>query len=229
MEPNFSTADHQGLLPVVVQDAVSQRVLMLGWTNAETYKESIDSKRVVFYSRSRKSRWLKGETSGNYFNIVSSEVDCDSDAILYKVNPVGPACHTGKKSCFDDTKPAQNSVESTTLLGESAASHAALVEAKTNSDLDFLIELESVIQKRKESFLSGTAKRSYVQSLFQEGSKRIFQKVGEEATEFVIESLSGTRDKQIEEGADLLFHLLVGLNQNNLSIKDIVNKLAERS
>jgi len=185
----------EGLVPVIVQDSITLKVLMLGYMNKETYEKSVDEGRVTFFSRSRNTIWTKGETSGNYLNIVSIMSDCDNDTLLIMVNPVGPTCHRGTTSCFDSP-----------------------------DNEGFIRTLQSVIQKRHQQM----PESSYTTSLFTNGVNKIAQKVGEEATETVIEAVSGNRERFIYELSDLIYHSLVLMEQMDCSIEDLENELQKR-
>ena len=192
-QPDFS----KGLIPAIIQDAKTQKVLMLGYMNEEAYLKTIAEKRVTFFSRSKNRLWTKGETSENYLEVVNILVDCDQDTILIQANPVGPTCHTGADTCFN----------------ESNQDNAAW--------LDYL---KNVIRSRKNE----TAEKSYTASLFQKGTHKIAQKVGEEAVELVIEALMKNDDLFKGEAADLLFHLLVLLEDRGIGLEEIVKLLQER-
>lgn len=188
-----------GLIPAIIQDADSHQVLMLGYMNREALKKTLDEKRVTFFSRSKQRLWTKGETSGNYLDLVDIQQDCDDDTLLILANPHGPTCHTGEESCFyrKDFKPAQN--------------------------LTFLNELEELIISRKKELPEG----SYTTSLFKDGIDKIAQKVGEEAVETVIEAKN--RDHNlVDETSDLIYHLLVLLAEKDVPLQSIVENLKER-
>ncbi|MGN1262969.1 MAG: bifunctional phosphoribosyl-AMP cyclohydrolase/phosphoribosyl-ATP diphosphatase HisIE [Prevotella sp.] len=187
-----------GLVPAIIQDATTKNVLMLGYMNEEAYEKTVSSKRVTFYSRSRKCLWTKGETSGNYLNLVSINVDCDNDTLLVKVHPEGPTCHKGTATCWGEGN------ESTPLL--------------------FLKDLQDFIEKRHEEMPEG----SYTTSLFKDGINRMAQKVGEEALEAVIEAVNGTDERLVYEGADMLYHLIVLLTEKGLRIEDLAKELQVR-
>jgi len=189
-----------GLIPAIVQDAESRVVLMLGFMNEEAVTKTRESGRVTFFSRSRNSLWTKGETSGNYLELVSMAADCDADTLLIKARPLGPVCHTGAGTCFG--------VEST------------LQRFST----DLLLELERVIDDRRGS----DASSSYVARLFEMGLNSIAQKVGEEAVEMIIEAKDHDIEKFKAEAADLLFHYLILLRAKNVSIESVVEVLAAR-
>lgn len=188
----------QGLVPAVIQDAVTNKVLMLGFMNCEAYEKTVQTGLVTFWSRTRNCLWTKGETSGNVLRVVKILNDCDNDTLLIKVNPAGPVCHTGADTCWNETN------ERNPLL--------------------FLTELQDFINKRHEEMPEG----SYTTSLFKDGLNRMAQKVGEEALELVIEATNGTNDRLIYEGSDMLYHLIVLLTSKGLRIEDMAAELAER-
>jgi phosphoribosyl-ATP pyrophosphohydrolase/phosphoribosyl-AMP cyclohydrolase len=188
----------QGLVPAVIQDAVTNKVLMLGFMNREAYEKTVQTGLVTFWSRTRNCLWTKGETSGNVLRVVKILNDCDNDTLLIKVNPAGPVCHTGADTCWNETN------ERNPLL--------------------FLTELQDFINKRYEEMPEG----SYTTSLFKDGLNRMAQKVGEEALELVIEATNGTNDRLIYEGSDMLYHLIVLLTSKGLRIEDMAAELAER-
>lgn len=187
-----------GLVPAIIQDATTKNVLMLGYMNEEAYNKTIESGKVTFYSRSRQCLWTKGETSGNFFNLVSIDIDCDNDTLLVKVNPVGPTCHKGTDTCWGEKN------ESNPLL--------------------FLTDLQDFIIKRHEEMPEG----SYTTSLFKDGLNRMAQKVGEEALEAVIEAVNGTNERLVYEGSDMLYHLIVLLTSKGLRIEDLAKELQVR-
>ena len=187
-----------GLVPAIIQDALTRKVLMLGFMNEEAYQKTIETKHVTFWSRSRNTLWTKGETSGNFLNLVDVKVDCDNDTLLVQALPDGPTCHTGTDTCWgeqNDTNP-----------------------------LLFLTELQDFINRRKEEMPEG----SYTTSLFNKGINKIAQKVGEEALETVIEATNGTNDHLVYEASDLLYHLLVMLTEKGLRIEDVAAELQKR-
>lgn len=191
-----------GLVPAIIQDAKTKNVLMLGFMNQEAYEKTVETKKVTFWSRTRNTLWTKGETSGNYLNLVSIQNDCDNDTLLVKVNPVGPTCHTGTDTCWG---------EENTPLDDS-------------NPLLFLSELQDFIEKRHEEMPEG----SYTTKLFKDGVNKMAQKVGEEALETVIEATNGTNDKLIYEASDMFYHLLVLLTSKGLRIEDIALELQKR-
>lgn len=188
----------QGLVPAVIQDYVTRHVLMLGYMNEEAYRKTVETGKVTFWSRSRNTLWTKGETSGNFLNVIEIKNDCDGDTLLVQVRPDGPTCHTGADTCWGE-KNEQN-------------------------PLLFLAELQDFIEKRHEEMPEG----SYTTSLFKDGLNRMAQKVGEEALELVIEACNGTDERLIYEGSDMLYHLIVLLTSKGLRIEDMAAELRER-
>ena len=184
-----------GLLPVIVQDNVTLRVLMLGYMNREAFERTQAEGRVTFYSRTRQALWTKGETSGNYLLVRDMYVDCDGDTLLIKATPIGPTCHRGTTSCFD-----------------------------TPESEGFVRHLQNVVQQRHRDMPEG----SYTTKLFIKGVKKIAQKVGEEAVESVVEAVDGNRDRFIYEASDMIYHLLVLMEQMGCSIEDMERELALR-
>ena len=189
-----------GLLPAIVQHARTGRVLMLGYMNDAALRETLGGGRVVFYSRSRETLWLKGETSGHYLNVVDVSTDCDSDAILVLADPVGPTCHTGAESCF---------------------AQAAPTDAQR---LAFLALLENIIANR----IADQPESSYTAKLYAKGTGRIAQKVGEEGVETALAAVTRDDDGLVSECADLLFHLLVLLKSRELDLERVVEELRAR-
>jgi len=187
-----------GLIPAIIQDADTLKVLMLGYMNEESLKKTQESGKVTFWSRSRRCLWTKGETSGNFLNVVSIKEDCDNDTLLIKVHPCGPVCHTGSDTCFDEVNEADNVM--------------------------FFKTLQAFIERRHEEMPEG----SYTTSLFQAGVNKMAQKVGEEAVETVIEATNGTNGRLIYEASDLMYHLIVLLTSKGLSIDDIAQDLKKR-
>lgn len=187
-----------GLVPVIVQDSDTMKVLMLGFMNEEAYNKTVATKKVTFYSRSRKCLWTKGESSGNFLNVVSIKNDCDNDTLLIEAKPEGPVCHTGTDTCWGE-------------------------ENKANP-LMFLSSLQDFIEKRHEEMPEG----SYTTSLFKDGLNRIAQKVGEEALETVIEAVNGTDDRLVYEASDMFYHLIVLLTAKGLRIERVAEELRER-
>lgn len=195
---NINFEKQNGLVPAIIQDSVTLNVLMLGYMNEEAYKKTISTKKVTFYSRSRKCLWTKGETSGNYLELVSIKTDCDNDTLLIRAIPHGPTCHTGTDTCWGE-------------------------DNKKNPVL-FLTELQDFIYKRHEEM----PENSYTTSLFKDGTERMAQKVGEEALEAVIEAVKGDNKRLIYESSDMLYHLIVLLTSKGLRIEQVISELAER-
>ena len=187
-----------GLVPAIIQDAVTKNVLMLGFMNEEAYQKTIDTKKVTFWSRTRNCLLTKGETSGNYLNLVDIKLDCDNDTLLVKVHPQGPTCHLGTDTCW----------------GEDNSLNPIL----------FLSELQNFIDKRHQEM----PENSYTTSLFNKGINKMAQKVGEEATETIIEATNGTNEQLVYESSDLLYHLIVMLTAKGLSIEDVASELIKR-
>lgn len=196
---DFKKAD--GLIPAIVQDAGTFQVLMLGYMNEDAVKQTLEEERVTFYSRSKGRLWTKGETSGNYLDLVNIQSDCDNDTLLVLANPQGPVCHTGETSCFHEKK------------------------FKPKKDkYAFLEELEALIHDRKASMPEG----SYTSYLFEKGVDKIAQKVGEEAVETIVEAKNTRKKKFVGEVADLLFHLMVLMAEKGVSLKKVVKRLKKR-
>ena len=193
--------DEKGLIPAIVVDAVSKKVLTLAYMNKESLKISLEKKKTCFWSRSRNELWLKGETSGNFQNIVSITADCDNDALVVMVEPEGPACHTGSFSCFENT------------LWENKELHEFSYEG--------LIKL---IEGRKTEKKEG----SYTTYLFEKGLDKILKKVGEESTEVIIAAKAEDKKETIYEIADLAYHVMVLMIQMGISLEDIHKELASR-
>jgi len=193
--------DERGLIPAIVTDSVSGKVLTLAYMNRESLKISMEKELTCFYSRSRNELWLKGETSGNYQHIVSITADCDKDALLVSVKPDGPACHTGTESCF--TAPVFQS------------------EERKDFSLDALMKL---IEGRKTEKKEG----SYTTYLFEKGLDKILKKVGEECTEVIIAAKAEDKAETIYEISDLCYHVMVLMIENGITLEDIHNELASR-
>jgi phosphoribosyl-ATP pyrophosphohydrolase/phosphoribosyl-AMP cyclohydrolase len=190
--------DAHGLVPAIIQDAITKNVLMLGYMNDEAYQKTITTKQVTFFSRSKQRLWTKGEESGNFLNLVDIKNDCDNDTLLIQVHPVGPTCHKGTDTCWN-------------------------VENK--SSYGFFSTLEHVIAER---VANKDTEKSYVASLFAKGINKIAQKVGEEAVETVIEAMDNNDELFLYESADLLFHYLMLLQAKGFSLKDIEEELKGR-
>lgn len=188
-----------GLLPAIVQDAFDGRVLMQAFMDREALERSLDGGQVTFYSRSRDCLWVKGETSGNFLELVDVVPDCDGDSLLVLARPAGPVCHLGNETCFDASE-------------------------RSRFELSFLARLERVIAQRERERPDG----SYTVRLLDAGVQRIAQKVGEEAVETALAGAAGESQDLLEEGADLLFHLLVLLRSRGASLEELVATLGQR-
>ena len=193
--------DEKGLIPAIVVDSVTKKVLTLAYMNRESLKITMERGLTCFYSRSREELWLKGETSGNYQHVVSITADCDSDALVVVVEPDGPACHTGEESCFFNE------------VYESDTLHEFSLEA--------LIKL---IEGRKRDKVEG----SYTTYLFEKGLDKILKKVGEESTEVIIAAKADDKKETVYEIADLTYHLLVLMIEMGISLEDVHRELASR-
>ena len=194
--PDFTKLN--GLVPAIIQDNTTLKVLMLGFMNEEAWRKTEESGRVTFFSRSRNRLWTKGEESGHFLEVVEILTDCDNDTLLIKVNPAGPVCHTGADTCWD--------------------------EPIEESDLLFLEYLQDLVDERKKEMPEG----SYTTTLFRAGTRRIAQKVGEEAVETILGAVSGDDANFLYEGADLLYHLIVLLSQKGYRIEDLAAELKKR-
>lgn len=193
--------DEKGLIPAVVVDAHSKKVLTVAYMNEESLKISIEKELTCFYSRSRNELWLKGETSGNYQHIVSITADCDNDALIVTVEKEGPACHNGTDSCF------------TNKIFQS--------EKREEFSVDGLYEM---LADRKATMPEG----SYTTYLFSKGVDKILKKVGEESTEVIIAGKAGDKAETIYEIADLTYHVMVLMNEMGISLEDVRRELASR-
>ncbi|MFA0608842.1 bifunctional phosphoribosyl-AMP cyclohydrolase/phosphoribosyl-ATP diphosphatase HisIE [Vibrio sp. 10N.222.49.B4] len=188
-----------GLVPAVVQDYQSSQVLMMGYMNPAALEKTGETGQVTFFSRTKERLWTKGETSGNVLQLQNIALDCDSDTLLVKVNPIGPTCHTGTTTCWDGDKQEE-------------------------SQMVWLHQLEQLLAARKDA----DPESSYTASLYARGTKRISQKVGEEGVEVALAATSGDKAELVCESADLIYHLMVLLQDQGLSMNDVVNKLKER-
>lgn len=191
-----TSKDSTGLVPAIIQNSRTLKVLMLGYMNEEAFDKTVSSGLVTFYSRDRGCIWTKGETSGNYLHLISMSADCDNDTLLVKAVPDGPVCHLGTQTCWKDTPESEG----------------------------FIRELEGVIQTRHKEMPEG----SYTTSLFSSGINRMAQKVGEEAVETVIEAMAGNHERLVYESSDLIYHLLVLLTSQGISISDLEKELLSR-
>ena len=184
------------LMPVIIQNAISGDVLMLGYMNKEALDTTLKTGNITFYSRTKQRLWTKGETSGNFLKLVNIYPDCDNDTLLILANPIGPTCHNGTESCF---APAQ-------------------------SQWGFLYELENILRERKNA----SPDSSYTARLYASGTKRIAQKVGEEGVETALAATVNDREELKNEASDLLYHLMVLLQDQSLSLSDVIGCLQER-
>jgi phosphoribosyl-ATP pyrophosphohydrolase/phosphoribosyl-AMP cyclohydrolase len=199
IDPKNVRFDPNGLVPAVVQDARTREVLTLAYMNEESLARTLETGQTWFWSRSRNELWHKGATSGNTQDVVSVTTDCDNDAIIVLVNPAGPACHTGARSCFE-------------------------VEHSGATDTGLLHELYAVIKSREQERPEG----SYTTYLFDKGLDKILKKVGEESAETIIAAKNEDREQLVAEVADLLYHLLVMLVARGVDLNDVRAELAQR-
>lgn len=196
--------DEQGLIPAVVQDARTRQVLMLAYMNSQSLARTIETKETWFWSRSRNELWHKGQTSGNTQRVISIALDCDKDALIVMVEPAGPACHLGERSCFFNQ---------------------VLKDAPAVADLGRVLEdLYILLETRKRDMPEG----SYTSYLFQHGLDKILKKVGEEASEVIIAAKNPDRDAFTKEIADLIYHLMVLLVEQKTPLDNITNELVQR-
>ncbi len=191
-----------GLIPAIITDAADGAVLMLGYMNAESLGITLEKKKVCFFSRSRQKLWLKGETSGNFLNVVSIKTDCDADTLLITAKPDGPTCHTGARSCFFED----------------------IYEDEDAEQAFCLDDLMKLIEGRKTNPKEG----SYTTYLFEKGIDKILKKVGEECTEVIIAGKGGDRAEAIFEIADLTYHVMVMMTEMGISIDEVRAELASR-
>jgi phosphoribosyl-AMP cyclohydrolase / phosphoribosyl-ATP pyrophosphohydrolase len=203
MSMNDIRFDSNGLITTVVQDFSTKEVLMVAYMNQESLEQTIKTGQTWFFSRSRNELWHKGETSGNYQSVKGIRYDCDGDALLIEVEPLGPACHTGEKSCF-----YRNIVESESTLVHSVISR-----------------LFETVKERKANPKEG----SYTQYLFNKGIDKILKKVGEETSEVIIAAKNNSKEELIYETADLVYHMTVLLVNQGIDIKDITDELKKRA
>ena len=187
----------EGLVPAIVQNTDNGQILMLAYMDRAALAQTISSKKVTFFSRSKNRLWTKGETSGNWLDFISGEMDCDADTLLIQARPQGPSCHTGSVTCFNDQTP---------------------------SNIGFLEQLGTLIAKRHKTMPEG----SYTTGLFAEGKARIAQKVGEEGVELALARMKDDNAEMASEAADLLFHMMVLLEDAGLSLGDAISVLQNR-
>jgi len=186
----------QGMMPVIVQHNVSGEVLMHGYMNPEALEKTLAEGNVTFFSRTKNRLWTKGETSGNFLQVVSITPDCDNDTLLVLANPIGPTCHLGTTSCFSPAVP----------------------------EWTFLYQLEELLASRK----TADPESSYTARLYASGTKRIAQKVGEEGVETALAATVNDRDELTNEASDLVYHLMVLLQDQNLDFSAVINNLRDR-
>jgi len=187
------------LIPAIIQNNSTKIVLMLGYMNRESLEKTLQDKQVCFFSRTKNRLWTKGETSGNFLEVLDIKLDCDNDTLLVQAKPKGPTCHTGNISCFFD-------------------------DSEIKSSLSLLNELYELIKTRKKELPEG----SYTAMLFQKGIDKIAQKVGEEAVEVVIDAKNDNKEAFTNEVADLLFHLMILLVEKNVTIEEVLEILEKR-
>ena len=196
--PKIDWKKTSGLVPAIVQDAATQQVLMLGYMNAAALRQTVRTKKVTFFSRTKNRLWTKGESSKNFLHVTGVEVDCDHDTLLIQARPAGPTCHRGTVTCFGDGRGAGGT--------------------------DFLAHLDQVVAAR----ITSGDQTSYTARLVREGVARVAQKVGEEGVETALAAVTGTKKELAGEAADLLFHLIVLLRAKGLSLADALAVLEQR-
>lgn len=195
---NIDIKSAHGLIPAIIQDSETKNVLMLGYMNEESLQKTIETQKVTFFSRSKQRLWTKGEESGNFLELVDIKNDCDGDTLLIQAKPVGPTCHTGADTCWQEPNKA---------------------------NYGFISALENTIKTRREN---ADSEKSYVASLFEKGINKIAQKVGEEAVEVVIEAKDDNDNLFLSESADLLFHYLILLQAKGYQLNDVIDVLKSR-
>ena len=193
--------DEKGLIPAIIVDSVTKKVLTLAYMSKESLQISMEKEQTCFYSRSRQELWLKGETSGNYQNIVSITADCDNDALVVVVEPEGPACHTGEVTCF----------------------HNPVFQSENRHEFSYESLYEMLVGRKLEK-----KEGSYTTYLFEKGLDKILKKVGEECTEVIIAAKDDDKAETIYEVADLCYHVMVMMIQMGISLEDIHKELASR-
>ena len=212
LKPEDVRFDERGLVPAVVQDARTREVLTLAYMNEESLRRTLAEGETWFWSRSRAELWHKGATSGNTQRVVEVRRDCDSDALVVLVEPRGPACHTGARSCFDggnESLPVESREESN----------------RVNEDIGAVLEgLYGVVSERRREMPAG----SYTTYLFEKGLNKILKKVGEESAETIIAAKDGDAEALKAETADLLYHLVVMLVERGVTLEDVGRELARR-
>ena len=193
------TKSNDGLIPAIIQDFETKKVLMLGYMNLEAYEKTLLTNKVTFFSRSKNRLWTKGEESGHFLNLIEMKIDCDNDTLLIQAQPEGPICHTGSDTCWQESN---------------------------TENYGFLSKLENTIRNRREN---SSANKSYVASLFELGINKIAQKVGEEAVEVIIEAKDNNDVLFLNESADLLFHYLILLQAKGFQLLDVITVLKDRN
>ena len=196
--------NHHGLIPAVLQDYYTRQVLMVAYMNKEALDKTLETGKATFWSRSRKELWTKGETSGNYQEVVAIDYDCDADTLLVQVLPKGPACHTGETSCFYRNLYTN--------------------EEKATGNMDIIHKLADQVQDRRENPVEG----SYTNYLFREGVDKICKKIGEESAETIIAAKNDSKEELTYEASDLLYHLTVRLNNQGVTFDDLYVELTKR-
>ena len=200
--------DASGLIPAVVQNIETNEVLMVAYMNADSIKQTLETGRATFWSRSRQEVWVKGDTSGNYMYVKEVRVDCDCDCLVVLVNPAGPACHTGNRSCFF------RKIEDGKLVED----------AKEQTKTDVFAREQAVVMDRKEHPEEG----SYTNYLFDKGEDKILKKVGEECTEIVIAAKNPDKEEIKYEISDFLYHMMVLMVEKGVSWEEITKELVKR-
>lgn len=195
MQPNYQKYQ-DGLVPAIVQDADTGKVLMLGFMNEAAFQQTMETGKVTFFSRTKQRLWTKGEESGHFLQVRQVLNDCDGDTLLIKAQPAGAVCHTGADTCWNEK----------------------------NHTANFLQYLEEIIDLRRSS----SDEQSYVSGLFSKGINKIAQKVGEEATEVIIEAKDNDRTRFLNESADLLFHFMLLLRAKDVTLQDVTKILQDR-
>lgn len=221
--------DDKGLIPAITQDYRTDEVLMLAWMNAESLQRTLKTGKVHYFSRSRQSLWLKGETSGHFQYVKSISYDCDGDTILLKVEQVGAACHTGHRSCFFRKFEAGSLKAEEHKNEDNAAGLKADEPADKNAATEIagptvLKEVYDVISDRAAHPKEG----SYTNYLFEKGLDKILKKIGEESSEVIIASKNGKKDEIMSEVSDLLYHIMVLLVERGMTLEDVYGELKGR-
>lgn len=218
--PSDLKLDPQGLIPAIVQDRLTGEVRMMAWMNPEALQATLRTRRATFYSRSRQTLWVKGETSGHELRVHDVLLDCDRDTVLLLCDPAGPSCHTGRDNCFFQplSAAAAPSQGGPSQKGQGPTPDEAEVA------LPLLGALERLLEARKES----TGEKSYTRSLFDGGVPKIGAKIREEAEELTVALAEETDDRVASEAADVLYHVLVGLRHRGVAWRDVLGVLAQR-